>query len=69
MNDEYIKKLNCYLLKLFQTKGLSVKGRPKKSDSAEVYINDEFIGIIYIDDENEDDISFSFQMSILENDL
>jgi len=42
--------------------------RPKKDDSAEVYIGDEFIGVLFVDDE-DDDRSFQFQMAILEDDL
>ena len=42
--------------------------RPKKDDSAEVYIGEEFIGVLFVDDE-DDDRSFQFQMAILEEDL
>ncbi|HMP63821.1 MAG TPA: DUF3126 family protein, partial [Phenylobacterium sp.] len=41
--------------------------RPKQKDSAEVYIADEFIGVVY-EDEDEDG-SFTFQMAILAEDL
>ena len=39
--------------------------RPKKDDSAEVYIGEEFIGVLFVDDE-DDDRSYNFQMAILE---
>jgi len=42
--------------------------RPKKTDSAEVMIGDEFIGIISLDDE-DGDRSYAFNMSILDVDL
>jgi hypothetical protein len=42
--------------------------RPKKDDSAEVYIGEEFIGVLFVDDE-DDDRSFQFQMAILEGDI
>ena len=42
--------------------------RPKKTDSAEVYIGDEFLGIVFLDDE-DGDRSYSFTMSILDTDL
>ena len=42
--------------------------RPQKSDSAEVYIGDEFIGVIFRDDE-DGDLSYNFTMAILDIDL
>lgn len=68
MNPEEIKKLETYLKKKFDLQALQVRARPKKDDSAEVYIGDEFIGVIYRDDE-DDDLSWNFQMAILEFDL
>ena len=47
---------------------MEVKQRPQKNDSAEVYIGDEFIGVMFLDDE-DDDKSYNFQMAILETDL
>ncbi len=43
-------------------------GAAKKTDSAEVYIGDEFVGIVFLDDE-DGDRSYSFTMSILDTDL
>ena len=40
----------------------------KKNDSAEVYLGEEFIGIIHVDDE-DGDRSFNFTMAILDVDL
>lgn len=68
MNPEEIKKLNTYFQKVFQTPGLQVKARPKKTDSCEVYKEDEFLGIIYRD-EDEGELSFNFSMAILDIDL
>ena len=42
--------------------------RPKKDDSAEVYLGDEFIGVLFVDDE-DDERSYNFQMAILAADL
>ena len=47
---------------------LRVVPRPKKDDSAEVYIGDEFIGVLFVDDE-DDERSYNFQMAILATDL
>jgi hypothetical protein len=65
--DEIIR-LENYLKKLFQLPTIEVRQRPQKDDSVEVYIGDEFIGIIFRDDEDED-LSYQFQMAILEFDL
>jgi Protein of unknown function (DUF3126) len=63
-----IKKLDSYLKRLFNNPRIRVVPRPKKEDSAEVYIGDEFIGVLFVDDEDEDK-SYNFQMAILEADL
>ena len=42
--------------------------RPQKDDSAEVYIGDEFIGVVFRDDE-DGDLSYNFTMAILDIDL
>lgn len=68
MNPEEIRKLETYLKNKFQMDNIQVKARPRKDDSAEVYIGDEFIGVIFRDDEDED-LSWNFQMAILEFDL
>ena len=62
------RKLDAYLKRLFGNQKIRVVPRPKKDDSAEVYIGEEFIGVLFVDDE-DDDRSFQFQMAILEDDL
>jgi hypothetical protein len=54
--------------KVFGTKTLSVRARPKIRDSAEVYVGDEFIGTLTREDE-EGELCYQFQMAILELDL
>ena len=66
MNVQEIKKLDAYLRKLFGNPSIRVV--PKGSKHAEVYIGEEFIGVLFVDDE-DDDRSFQFQMAILEEDL
>ncbi len=68
MQKDEIIRLENYLKKLFQLPTIEVRQRPQKDDSVEVYIGDEFIGIIFRDDEDED-LSYQFQMAILEFDL
>jgi hypothetical protein len=63
-----IRKLEAYIRRLFGNAKLRVVPRPKKDDSAEVYIGDEFIGVLFVDDE-DDERSYNFQMAILGTDL
>jgi hypothetical protein len=63
-----IKKLDAYLKKLFGNARLRVVPRPRKDDSAEVYIGDEFVGVLFVDDD-DDERSYNFQMAILGTDL
>ncbi len=68
MDVTEIRKLDTYLKKCFNNPLIRVVPRPKKDDSAEVYIGEEFIGVLFVDDE-DDDKSYNFQMAILETDL
>ena len=63
-----IRKLENYMRRLFGTTKLRVVPRPKKDDSAEVYVGEEFIGVLFVDDE-DDERSYNFQMAILAADL
>jgi hypothetical protein len=63
-----VKKLDAYLKKLFGNQQIRVVPRPKKDDSAEVYVGEEFVGVLFVDDEDEDR-SYNFQMAILGTDL
>ena len=68
MDAQEIRKIEDYLKRLFGNARIRVLPRPKKDDSAEVYIGDEFIGVLFVDDEDEDR-SYNFQMAILGADL
>lgn len=68
MKPDEISKLNAYFTKVFGTPGLAVRARPKKDDSCEVYKGDEFLGVLYRD-EDEGELSYSFSMAILDIDL
>jgi hypothetical protein len=63
-----VRKIESYMRTLFGNAKIRIVPRPKKDDSAEVYIGEEFIGVIFVDDE-DDDKSYNFQMAILETDL
>lgn len=60
-------KLEQYLQKKFGNPGLTLRARPT-SDSLEVLLNGEFIGVIYKDDE-DGELSYDFNMAILDIDL
>jgi hypothetical protein len=68
VNVVEVKKIENYMRTLFGNAKIRIVPRPKKDDSAEVYIGEEFIGVIFVDDE-DDDKSYNFQMAILETDL
>ena len=65
---EELKKIERYLQRLFGNASIIVKARPRKDDSAEVYVGEEFVGVIYRDDE-DDELSYNFSMAILDYDL
>lgn len=68
LENTEILRLQEYLRGLFKLSELSVRRREYKDDSADVYIGEEFIGVLYRDDE-EGDLSYNFQMAILSIDL
>ena len=52
MTDQELEKIRDYLNKIFNTDDFIVKKRKTIEDSCEVYHNEEFLGLIY--KENED---------------
>lgn len=68
MDKQEIAKLEAYMRRTFGNETLSVRPRPRKTDSAEVYLGEEFIGVLYRD-EDEGELSWNFTMAILEIDL
>ncbi|UDF02969.1 DUF3126 family protein [Asticcacaulis sp. AND118] len=66
MTPAEITKVQAYLIQTFGTKGLEVKAR-KQKDSAEVYIGEDFVGVVYVDEDEEG--SYMFEMAILKEDL
>lgn len=70
MTKTDLQKIEAYLRRTFGNPRIGVRARPRKTDSADVYIGDEFIGTLTEDaDTDPGDASYSFQMSILEIDL
>ncbi len=68
MDVQEIKKVDAYLKRLFGNPNIRLVPRPRKDDSADIYIGEEFIGVLFVDDEDEDK-SYTFEMAILESDL
>jgi len=63
-----IAKLETYLRRLFRLDTISLLTRAQKDDSVEVHVGDEFIGLCF-KDEDEGELSYHFQMTILDIDL
>ena len=69
MTRDEIQKVERYLRQILSSPAVSVRARPKKTDSSEVYVGEEFVGLVFKDDEDKDDISYNFTMAILASDL
>lgn len=68
MEPSEIARLQHYFRTKFGLNTLSVRPRSNKADSAEVYLGDEFLGVLFRDDE-EGEVSYDFNMAILDIDL
>ena len=68
LKPEEIRKLDAYFKRTFNNTQLEVKARPRKDDSCELYLGDEFLGIIFKDDD-DGELSYNFSMAILDVDL
>ena len=66
---DQLKVLNTYLRRKLDNEGIRVVPRPKKRDSLEAYIGDEFIGVLFVDDEKGGQKSYILEMPILDMDL
>jgi hypothetical protein len=66
--SEDIKRLDVYLKRKFDNEKLRVVGRPRKKDSVEAYLGEEFIGVLFIDDQRGGR-TYIFEMPILSIDL
>jgi hypothetical protein len=67
VNDKDIQRIETHLRRTFANQQIALKARPKQKDSAEVYIGEEFVGVVYQDE--DEDGSFMFEMAILAEDL
>ncbi|MDB5476540.1 MAG: hypothetical protein JWP49_2051 [Phenylobacterium sp.] len=67
MDEKDIRKIEGHLRGTFANARITLRPRPKQKDSAEVYVGEEFIGVVFQDE--DDDGSFMFEMAILAEDL
>ena len=63
-----LKKIEKFFKQKFNNKKIKIEGRANKDDSAEVFIEDEFIGVVFEDNE-DGETCFQFNMTILSEDL
>ena len=68
MTPKEIGSLEKHLRKTFQNDTIEIRKMPKKKDAAEVYVGDEFVGVVYRD-EDEGEVSYQVQIAILDTDL
>jgi Protein of unknown function (DUF3126) len=63
-----VPTLNAYLRRKFDNEQIRVVTRPKKLDSVEAYIGEEFIGVLFLENEKGRK-SYIFELPILDVDL
>ena len=68
MDVQEVRKLDAYLKRLFGNQKIRVVPRPKKDDSAEVYIGEEFIAVLFLEIE-KGRRSYILELPILDVDL
>lgn len=61
-----LERAQSHLRRLLGNPSIKVLARPKKTDSAEVFVGEEFIAVLFVE---ERDSSFSLQMAILDTDI
>jgi hypothetical protein len=67
VTEQDIQRVEAHLKRTFGNPKITVKLRTKPKDSAEVYVGEEFLGVLYKDE--DEDGSFMFEMAILAEDL
>ena len=67
LNNDEILRVQAYFQLKFQNDSMKLK-RSSKDDMVEVYLDDEFIGTLFRD-EDEGEVSYAFSMAILDFDL
>lgn len=68
MDRAEMRRVETYLRDTFRNEALNLRPRQNINDSAEVYMGSDFIGVVSkLEDEGE--VSYDFNMSILDIDL
>jgi hypothetical protein len=67
MNPETVKRIEAYLKRTLNP-GISLVARPRVTDSVEVQIAGEHVGLVYLI-EDEGETSYQLEMTILQEDL
>ena len=68
MTENEITRVQSYLQKLFANPQITIAAPARAGAPVEVSVGGEFIGIVYRD-EDEGEVSYALNMSILEGDL
>lgn len=68
MNRQEISAVQAYLRRVFRNDGIALTTPKKASEPVEVWLDGEFIGTLYRDEE-DGEVSYDFNMTILEIDL
>ena len=63
-----VPMLNAFLRRKFENEKIRVVPRPKKTDSLEAYLGEEFLGVLFIENE-KGRRSYIFELPILDVDL
>ena len=67
LDEKTIRRVEGHLRGTFANARITLVPRPKQKDSAEVYIGEEFIGVVFEDEDG--DGWFMFEMASLAEDL
>jgi hypothetical protein len=68
MKPSEIARVESYLKQTFRSPGIKIVAPKKAGAPIEVYVGDEFIGVLHRDEE-DGEVSYSLHMTILEEDL
>ena len=68
MDERTIRKIEGHLRGTFANARITLVPRPKQKDSAEVYIGEEFVGVIFRDEE-DGEVSYDVRIVVLSEDL
>ena len=63
-----LNKIEKFFRHTFKNKHIKLEGRTNKEDSAEVTVDEEFIGVVFEDNE-DGETCYQFNMTILKEDL